>query len=71
MTTITYPTNSTSPVVLSAIGAALTVLILAVAMAIAALSAPAVTNSAAPAEQTNEANSNDPTPNSGFLQYAN
>ena len=72
MTTITYPSGNTSTFVIGAVVGALAMLILAAAMAFAALGAPAIINEpeAAPAPMTNQANSDDPTPNSGVLEFA-
>jgi hypothetical protein len=72
MTTITYPSGNTSTFVIGAVVGALAMLILAAAMAFAALGAPAITAQpeAAPAPMTNQANSDDPTPNSGILEFA-
>lgn len=72
MTTITYPNGNTSTFVIGAVVGALAMLILAAAMAFASLGAPAIINppEAAPAPMTNQANSDDPTPNSGVLQFA-
>ncbi len=72
MTTISYPTSNVGSFVLGAIGGALAMLILAFALAIAALNAPAlvVEPAAAPAPMTNAANSDDPTPLSGILEFA-
>lgn len=72
MTTITYPSGNTTTFVIGAVVGALAMLILAAAMAFAALGAPVITNGpeAGPAPMTNQANSDDPTPNSGVLEFA-
>ena len=73
MTTITYPTSNAGSLLIGAIGGALAMLVLVAAMALAALNAPAQLieqPEAAPAPMTNQANSDDPTPNSGFLEFA-
>jgi hypothetical protein len=72
VTTTTFPNTSTSPVVIGTIVAALAMLILAAGMALAALSAPVLLEEPvpAPAPMTNAANSDDPTPLSGILEFA-
>jgi hypothetical protein len=72
MTTITYPTSNTSTVVIGTIVAALAMLILAAGLAIAALSAPVIVDESvpAPAPMTNAVNSDDSTPLSGILEFA-
>ncbi len=72
MTTITYPSGNTSTFVIGAVVGALAMLILAAAMAFASLGAPAIITEpeAAPAPMTNQANSDDSTPNSGVLEFA-
>jgi hypothetical protein len=72
MTTITAPTTNVGSLVLGAIGGAVAMLILVSAMAIAALNAPVLLNepAPAPAPMTNAANSDDPTPLSGILEFA-
>lgn len=70
MTTITYPTSNTSTVVIGTIVAALAMLILAAGLAFAALSAPTLVSDPIPAPMTNATNSDDPTPLSGILEFA-
>jgi hypothetical protein len=72
MTTITAPTTNVGSLVLGAIGGAVAMLILVSALAIAALNTPVLLNepAAAPAPMTNAANSDDPTPLSGILEFA-
>ena len=71
MTTITAPTSNVGSLVLGAIGGAVAMLILVSAMAIAALNSPVLLNepAPAPAPMTN-ATSDDPTPLSGILEFA-
>jgi hypothetical protein len=72
MTTITAPTTNVGSLVLGAIGGAVAMLILVSAIAIAALNTPVLLNepAPAPAPMTNAANSDDPTPLSGILEFA-
>ena len=72
MTTITYPTSNIPTIVVGTIVATLALLILAAAMAFANLGAPSLVTdpAAAPAPMTNQANSDDPTPLSGILEFA-
>ena len=72
MTSITYPSGNTSTFVIGAIVGALAMLILAAALAFASLGAPAniIEPEAAPAPITNQANTNDPTPLSGHMEFA-
>ena len=70
MTTIAYPTSSTSTFVIGTIVGALAMLILATGLAFAALGAPSLVSEPASAPMTNAANSDDPTPLSGILEFA-
>jgi len=72
MTTITYPTSSSIGIVLGIISMALAMLALALVLSFAAAEVPVVVDepAAAPAPMTNQANSDDPTPNSGVLEFA-
>ncbi len=68
MTTITMPQAKDSAPVMAIIAVALAPLILGLAVALASITTPAPTVS--PATMTNQANSDDPTPNSGLLEFA-
>ena len=72
MTTITAPSTNVGSLVIGAIGGALAMLIFMAAVALAALNAPVLLSQpeAAPAPMTNAANSDDPTPLSGILEFA-
>lgn len=72
MTSITYPSGNTSTFVIGTIVGALAMLILAAALAFAYFGAPAIVTQpeAAPAPITNQANTNDPTPLSGHMEFA-
>jgi len=72
MTTITAPSSNVGSLVIGAITGALAMLILVFALAMAALNVPALLNEPAPAPvpMTNAANSDDPTPLSGILEFA-
>ena len=73
MTTITAPTTNVGSLVIGAIGGALAMLVLvSAAVALAAMNAPVLLNepAPAPAPMTNAANSDDPTPLSGILEFA-
>jgi hypothetical protein len=68
MTTITMPQAKDTAPVMAIIAVALAPLILGLAVALGAITAPAPVQS--PATMTNQANSDDPTPNSGLLEFA-
>jgi hypothetical protein len=73
MTTITAPTTTnTGSVLIGAIVGALAMLILMAVIALAAVNVPALLAepAPAPAPMTNAANSDDPTPLSGILEFA-
>ncbi len=69
MTTITMPQAKDSAPVMAIIAVALAPLILGLAVALASVTSQAPVQS--PATMTNDANSDDPTPNSGFLEFSN
>jgi hypothetical protein len=71
MTTLTYPTQSSIGIVLGIISMALAMLALALVLSLST-AAPALVEepAAAPAPMTNQANSDDATPNSGILEFA-
>lgn len=68
MTTITVPQTKVSTPVMGILAVALAPLILGLAVALAAITAPAPTPTAP--VLTNQANSDDPTPLSGILEFA-
>ncbi len=72
MTTITAPNSNVGSLVIGAITGALAMLILVFALAMVAINVPALLNepAPAPAPMTNAANSDDPTPLSGILEFA-
>jgi hypothetical protein len=72
MTTITAPTSNTGSVLIGAIVGALAMLILMAVIALAAVNVPALLAepAPAPAPMTNAANSDNPTPLSGILEFA-
>jgi hypothetical protein len=72
MTTITAPTTNVGSVLIGALAGALAMLILMAVIALAAVNVPALLAdpAPAPAPMTNAANSDDPTPLSGILEFA-
>lgn len=68
MTTITMPQAKDTAPVMAIIAVALAPLILGLAVALGAITTPAPVQS--PTTMTNQANSDDPTPNSGLLEFA-
>lgn len=68
MTTTTIQTGATNAQLWPILAAVLAPLILGAAVALAALTAPAPTP--VPTPMTNQANSDDPTPLSGVLEFA-
>ena len=72
MTTLSYPVSNVGSILIGAIAGATAMLILIAALAIAALNAPVSVGEpqAAPAPMTNQANSDDLTPLSGVLEFA-